>query len=326
MLRRLARLIPILPLIFPFLAGINPASAQTYPNKPVRIISAFAAGGTNDVIARTIAPKLSEHFGQQFIVENRPGGGGVIGTEFAAKSPADGYTLTIATTTTHVIAAAMRKLPYDPVKDFSPINLIGATPYMIVVHPSMPVKNVKDLIAVAKSRPNQVEFGSGGVGTPGHLAGAMLNTMTGIKMLHVPYKAGNLALNELIGGHVSLTFSTTITSTQFIQSGRLRGIAVTSINRLPALPNLPTVAESGVPGYEFSLWLGLSAPAKTPEPVIQMLADAVAKALQNESVRSTLIAQSVEPVSIPRQTIAKRIESELIAYEKIVKQSGAMTN
>ena len=326
MLRSNARLFSNLSLALLLLMGINPASAQTYPNKPVRIISAFAAGGTNDVIARTIAPKLAEHFGQQFIVENRPGGGGVIGTEFAAKSPADGYTLTIATTTTHVIAAAMRKLPYDPVKDFSPINLIGATPYMIVVHPSMPVKNVKDLIAVAKSRPNQVEFGSGGVGTPGHLAGAMLNTMTGIKMLHVPYKAGNLALNELIGGHVSLTFSTTITSTQFIQSGRLRGIAVTSINRLPALPNLPTVAESGVPGYEFSLWLGLSAPAKTPEPVIQMLADAVAKALQNESVRSTLIAQSVEPVSIPRQTIAKRIESELIAYEKIVKQSGAMTN
>lgn len=326
MLRRLARLISILPLIFPLLAGINLASAQTYPNKPVRIISAFAAGGTNDVIARTIAPKLTEYLGQQFIVENRPGGGGVIGTEFAAKAPADGYTLTIATTTTHVIAAAMRKLPYDPVKDFSPISIIGATPYVIIVHPSMPVKNVKDLIAVAKSRPNQVEFGSGGVGTPGHLAGAMLNTMTGIKMLHIPYKAGNLALNELIGGHVSLTFSTTITSTQYIQTGRLRGIAVTSSNRLPAFPNLPTVAESGVPGYEFSLWLGLSAPSKTPEPVLQMLADAVAKALQNESVRSALIAQSVEPVSIPRQTISKRIESELIAYEKIVKQSGAMTN
>ena len=326
MLRSNARLFSNLSLALLLLMGINPASAQTYPNKPVRIISAFAAGGTNDVIARTIAPKLAEHFGQQFIVENRPGGGGVIGTEFAAKAPADGYTLTIATTTTHVIAAAMRKLPYDPVKDFSPISIIGATPYVIIVHPSMPVKNVKDLIAVAKSRPNQVEFGSGGVGTPGHLAGAMLNTMTGIKMLHVPYKAGNLALNELIGGHVSLTFSTTITSTQFIQTGRLRGIAVTSSNRLPAFPNLPTVAESGVPGYEFSLWLGLSAPSKTPEPVLQMLADAVAKALQNESVRSALIAQSVEPVSIPRQTISKRIESELIAYEKIVKQSGAMTN
>jgi tripartite-type tricarboxylate transporter receptor subunit TctC len=326
MLRSNARLISNLSLALILLTGINFASAQTYPNKPVRIISAFAAGGTNDVIARTIAPKLADHFGQQFIVENRPGGGGVIGTEFAAKAPADGYTLTIATTTTHVIAAAMRKLPYDPVKDFSPISIIGATPYVIIVHPSMPVKNVKDLIAVAKSRPNQVEFGSGGVGTPGHLAGAMLNTMTGIKMLHIPYKAGNLALNELIGGHVSLTFSTTITSTQYIQTGRLRGIAVTSSNRLPAFPNLPTVAESGVPGYEFSLWLGLSAPSKTPEPVLQMLADAVAKALQNESVRSALIAQSVEPVSIPRQTISKRIESELIAYEKIVKQSGAMTN
>lgn len=326
MLRSNARLISNLSLALLMLMGINLASAQTYPNKPVRIISAFAAGGTNDVIARTIAPKLADHFGQQFIVENRPGGGGVIGTEFAAKSPADGYTLTIATTTTHVIAAAMRKLPYDPVKDFSPISIIGATPYVIIVHPSMPVKNVKDLIAVAKSRPNQVEFGSGGVGTPGHLAGAMLNTMTGIKMLHVPYKAGNLALNELIGGHVSLTFSTTITSTQFIQTGRLRGIAVTSNNRLPAFPNLPTVAESGAPGYEFSLWLGLSAPSKTPEPVLQMLADAVAKALQNESVRSALTAQSVEPVSITRQSITKRIESELIAYEKIVKQSGAMTN
>lgn len=326
MLRCNARLISNLSLAFMLLMGINLTSAQPYPNKPVRIISAFAAGGTNDVIARTIAPKLSEHFGQQFIVENRPGGGGVLGTEIAAKSPADGYTLTIATTTTHVIAAAMRKLPYDPVKDFSPISIIGATPYVIVVHPSMPVKNVKDLIAVAKSRPNQVEFGSGGVGTPGHLAGAMLNTMTGIKMLHVPYKAGNLALNELIGGHVSLTFSTTITSTQYIQTGRLRGIAVTSSNRLPAFPNLPTVAESGVPGYEFSLWLGMSAPSKTPEPVLQLLADAVTKALQNESVRSALIAQSVEPVSIPRQTISKRIESELIAYEKIVKQSGAMTN
>lgn len=326
MLPSYARYIPGLSAALLLLMGINLASAQTYPNKTVRIISAFAAGGTNDLIARTIAPKLSEHFGQQFIVENRPGGGGVIGTEFAAKSPADGYTLTIATTTTHVIAATMRKLPYDPVKDFSPINMIGTTPYVIVVHPSMPVRSVKDLIAVAKSRPNQVEFGSGGIGTPGHLAGAMLNTMTGIKMLHVPYKAGNLALNDLIGGHVSLTFSTTITSTQYIQSGRLRGIAVTSTNRLPALPNLPTVAESGVPGYEFTLWLGISAPSKTPEPVIQTLADAVSKVLQNESVRKTLIAQSVEPASMPRQSIIKRIESELIAYDKIVKQSGAMKN
>ena len=156
------------------------ATAQTYPTKPVRIVSAFAAGGTNDVIARIISQKLTELLGQQFIVENKAGGGGVAGTEFVAKAAPDGYTLTIATTTTHVIAAALRKLPYDPVKDFSPVRLIGITPYVVIVHPSLPVRNMKELIALAKSRPQQIEYGSGGVGTPGHLAGEMLNTMTGI--------------------------------------------------------------------------------------------------------------------------------------------------
>ena len=299
------------------------ALAQAYPNKTVRIVSPFAAGGTNDVIARTIAPKLSELLNQQFIVENRPGGGGIIGTEFVARSAPDGYTLTIATTTTHVIAAALRKIPYDPVKDFAPISLVGITPYVIIVHPSLPVRSVQDLVTLTKSRPKQVEFGSGGVGTPGHLAGAMLNAMTGIQMLHIPYKAGNLALNDLLGGHVSLTFSTTITSTQYIQSGRLRGIAVTSQKRLPAFPQLPTVAESGVPGYEFSLWLGLSAPAGTPEPVIQRLNDAVVKSVQNESVRSTLLAQSVEPLTLQPAAMSKRIAAELVTYAKVVKLSGA---
>ena len=302
------------------------ATAQTYPTKPVRIVSAFAAGGTNDVIARIISQKLTELLGQQFIVENKAGGGGVAGTEFVAKAAPDGYTLTIATTTTHVIAAALRKLPYDPVKDFSPVSLIGITPYVVIVHPSLPVRNMKELIALAKSRPQQIEYGSGGVGTPGHLAGEMLNTMTGIKMLHSPYKAGNLALNDLLGGHVSLTFSTTITSTQFVQSGRLRGIAVTSQKRLPAFPDLPTVAESGVPGYEFSLWLGLSAPAGTPDAVIQRLYDAVVKSLQSDSVRSALVAQSVEPMTLAPAAFSKRIAADFITYENIVKQSGASLN
>jgi tripartite-type tricarboxylate transporter receptor subunit TctC len=302
------------------------ATAQTYPTKPVRIVSAFAAGGTNDVIARIISQKLTELLGQQFIVENKAGGGGVAGTEFVAKAAPDGYTLTIATTTTHVIAAALRKLPYDPVKDFAPISLIGITPYVVIVHPSLPVRNIKELIALAKSRPQQIEYGSGGVGTPGHLAGEMLNTMTGIKMLHIPYKAGNLALNDLLGGHVSLTFSTTITSTQFVQSGRLRGIAVTSQKRLPAFPDLPTVAESGVPGYEFSLWLGLSAPAGTPDAVIQRLYDAVVKSLQSDSVRNALVAQSVEPMTLAPAAFSKRIAADFITYENIVKQSGASLN
>lgn len=308
------------------LFAIAPAQAQTYPAKPVRIISAFAPGGTNDVIARIIAQKLSELLGHQFIVENKAGGGGVAGTEFVAKATPDGYTLTIATTTTHVIAAALRKLPYDPVRDFSAISLIGITPYVVIVHTSLPVRNMKELIALAKSRPKQIEFGSGGVGTPGHLAGEMLNTMTGIKMLHIPYKAGNLALNDLLGGHVSLTFSTTVTSSQFVQSGRLRGIAVTSLKRLPAMPELPTVAESGVPGYEFSLWLGLSAPAGTPDAIIQRLHDAVVKSLQSDTVRSALVAQSVEPLTLQPAAFSKRIAAELSTYENIVKLSGASLN
>lgn len=313
-------------LLLATISTMPAAQAQNYPVKPVRIVSAFAPGGTNDVIARIISQKLTDLLGQQFIVENKAGGGGVAGTEFAARAAPDGYTLSIATTTTHVIAAALRKLPYDPVKDFSPISLIGITPYVVIVHPSLPVRNMKELIALAKVRPVQIEYGSGGVGTPGHLAGEMLNTMTGIKMLHIPYKAGNLALNDLLGGHVSLTFSTTITSTQFVQSGRLRGIAVTSQKRLPVFPDLPTVAESGVPGYEFSLWLGLTAPAGTPEAVIQRLHDAVVKSLQSESVRSALASQSVEPLTLAPAAFAKRIASDFITYENIVKQSGASLN
>ncbi len=299
------------------------AYSQSYPSRPVRIVSAFAAGGTNDIIARTISPRFSELLGQQIIVENRPGAGGVIGTEVVAKSPADGYTLTIATSTTHAIAPALRKLPYDPVKDFAPVGLIGVTPYVVIVHPALPVKSIKDLVALAKARSGQVEFGSGGIGTPGHLAGAMLNSMTGTKLAHVPYKAGNLALNDLLGGHISMTFSTTITSTQFIQSKRVRALAVTSAKRVPAFPELPTVAESGVPGYDFTLWLGLAAPAGTPQEIVQRLSDTLMKTVQTPDVRTKLLAQSVEPVSTTPKELADRIARELVIYVKVVKESGA---
>lgn len=299
------------------------AFSQSYPTRPVRIVSAFAAGGTNDIIARIIAPRFSELLGQQIIVENRPGAGGVIGTEAVAKAPADGYTLTIATSTTHAIAPALRPLPYDPVKDFTPVGLVGVTPYVVIVHPTLPVKSIKELVALAKARAGQVEFGSGGVGTPGHLAGAMLNSMTGIKLVHVPYKAGNLALNDLLGGHISLTFSTTITSTQFIQNKRLRAIAVTSAKRIPAFPDVPTVAESGAPGYDFTLWLGLAAPSGTPPSIAQRLSDSLVKTVQFPDVRTKLISQSVEPLSSTPKELADRIARELVVYSKVVKESGA---
>ena len=312
-----------LALLVPAAAVAPRADAQGYPARPVRIISPFAAGGSNDVIARIVGAKLTEILSQQFFVENRPGAGGVVGTDFGAKAAPDGYTLTMVTNATLAIAPALRKIPYDPVKDFAPIGLVGITPYVVIVHPAVPVRNVKQLVALARSRPGQVEFGSGGVGTPGHLAGEMLNTLTGIKMVHVPYRAGNLALNDLLGGHIAVTFSTTITTTELIKAGRLRALAVTSTRRVPAFPELPTVEESGVPGYDFTLWLGLAAPTATPGTVIQPLVAALLKALQARDLQERFAAQSVDALTATPQEFAEKIRREIVVYEKLVKTSGA---
>ena len=312
-----------LALLVPAVAAAPRADAQGYPARPVRIISPFAAGGSNDVIARIVGAKMTELFSQQFFVENRPGAGGVVGTDFGAKAAPDGYTLTMVTNATLAIAPALRKIPYDPVKDFAPIGLVGISPYVVIVHPTVPVRNVKQLVALARSRPGQVEFGSGGVGTPGHLAGEMLNTLTGIKMVHVPYRAGNLALNDLLGGHIAVTFSTTITTTELIKAGRLRALAVTSTRRVPAFPELPTVEESGVPGYDFTLWLGLAAPAATPGAVIQPLGAALLKALHARDLQERFAAQSVEALTATPQEFAEKIRREMVVYEKLVKASGA---
>jgi tripartite-type tricarboxylate transporter receptor subunit TctC len=289
----------------------------------VRIISPFAAGGSNDVVARIVGAKLTELFSQQFFVENRPGAGGVVGTDFGAKAAPDGYTLTMVTNATLAIAPALRKIPYDPVKDFSPIGLVGISPYLVIVHPTVPVRNVKQLVALVRSRPGQVEFGSGGVGTPGHLAGEMLNTLTGIKMVHVPYRAGNLALNDLLGGHISVTFSTTITTTELIKAGRLRALAVTSTRRVPAFPELPTVEESGVPGYDFTLWLGLASPAATPGAIVNQIGTALLKALQAKDLQERFAAQSVDALTATPQEFGEKIRREIVVYEKLVKASGA---
>ncbi len=316
---------PFVFLVASVVAAAAPShlDAQVFPVKPVRIISPFAAGGSNDIVARTISPKLAAALGQQFVVENRAGAGGAVGTEVGAKSTPDGYTLTVVTNATLAIVPALRAVPYDPVKDFAPIGLIGISPYIIIVHPSLPVGNVKQLVALVKARPGQVEFGSGGVGTPGHLAGAMFNTMTGTRMVHVPYRAGNLALNDLLGGHISVTFSTTITSSQLIRSGRVRALAITSGQRVPAFPELPTVAESGVPGYEFTLWLGLAAPAGTPEALIQQLSQSLIKSLQAKDLQDQLVSQSVEPSSSTPQEFAQRIRRDMAVYAKLVKEAGA---
>jgi tripartite-type tricarboxylate transporter receptor subunit TctC len=299
------------------------AYAQAYPNRSVRIISPFAAGGSNDVVARVVGPRLTAALGQPFVVDNRPGAGGALGTEQGAKAPPDGYTLTMVTNATLAIVPALRAVPYDPVKDFAPIGLVGLSPYIVIVHPSVPAHGIQQLVALVKSRPGQVDFGSGGVGTPGHLAGAMLNTMTGIRMIHVPYRAGNLALNDLLGGHISVTFSTTITSTQLIKAGRVRALAATSSRRIPAFPDLPTVAESGVPGYEFTLWLGLAAPAGTPDAVIQQVSSALIKALQARDLQEQLAHQSVDALASTPQELGEKIRRDMVVYAKLVRESGA---
>ena len=299
------------------------AGAQNYPARPLRIISPFSAGGSNDVVARLVSARLGEALGQQIIVENRAGAGGVVGTEFGARAAPDGYTLTMVTNATLAIVPALQKTPYDPLRDFAPVGMVGASPYVIVVHPAVPAHNIKQLLALVKTRPKQVEFGSGGIGTPGHLAGEMLNTMSGTKMIHVPYKAGNLALNDLLGGHIAVTFSNTITSSEFIKAGRVRALAATSAKRISAFPDLPTIAESGVPGYEFILWLGLAAPGATSTSIVQLLNKALVKTLQDKVLHERFAAQSIDVFGSTPQEFTEKIKRDMGVYAKLVKDAGA---
>ena len=311
---------PVLACVF---AAAVTAQAQSYPARPLRIISPFAAGGSNDVVARLISARLGEALGQQIIVENRAGAGGVVGTEAGARAAPDGYTLVMVSNTTLTIAPALQKTPYDTLRDFAPVGMIGTSPYIVVVHPAVPARNIQQLVALIKSRPRQVEFGSGGIGTPGHLAGEMLNTMTGTKMIHVPYKAGNLALNDLLGGHIAATFSNTITASELIKAGRVRALAATSARRIGAFPDLPTVSESGVPGYEFTLWLGLAAPAATAAAIVQQLNQSLVKTLQDKVLHERFAAQSIEVISNTPQEFAEKIKRDMSIYAKLVKDSGA---
>ena len=304
-----------------FFVGSSAALGQNYPARTVRIISSFGTGGSNDFVARLLAQQLTSSFGQSFIVENRAGAGGVIGTEYGARAAPDGYTLTLVTSAM-LINAAIRPLSFDPTRDFSPIALVGITPYIFIVNPALPVRNLKEIIAIAKVRPNDLDFGTAGIGTPGHLAGAMLLSTTGIKMTHVPYKSATVALTELMGGHIATAFSTTIASTQVVKAGKLRAIAVTSAQRASALPDLVTFQESGVPGYDFSLWLGLAAPKGTPEIIVNQVSTEIAKALRQQSVIDQVKLQSIEVQFSPPREFAKKMTLDAIAFEKIVLLAG----
>jgi len=299
------------------------AAAQTYPAKPVRVISGFPPGSGADITARVIGVKLYEATGQQFFVDNRPGAGSNIAAELAAKSPPDGYTLFIGTVANTINATLYLKLPFDFARDFAPVALTTAAPNVLVVHPSVPVKSVKELVALAKSRPGQLNFASAGTGTAPHLSGELFNAMAGVKMMHVPYKGSPPAVLDLVAGSVDVMFSPASTVLPHMKSERLRALAVTTAARLPSLPELPTVAESGLKGYETVTWFGFVAPAKTPPAIVTRLNAEIVKALSLPDVRSQFELQGIEILGGTPERFADYIRVEIAKWAKAIRLSGA---
>jgi tripartite-type tricarboxylate transporter receptor subunit TctC len=301
------------------------ACAQTaYPSKPVRLVVPFPAGGTTDILARAVAQRLTETTGQSFVVDNRAGAGGNIGADQVAKAPPDGYTLLMGTVGTHAINASLyAKMPYDHVRDFAPIILVAGVPNVLVVNPALPVNSVQELIAYGKANPGKLNFASSGNGTSIHLSAELFKTMTGVQMAHVPYKGSAPALVDLAGGQVQLMFDNLPSALALIKAGKLKALAVTSLQRSTVLPDVPTLAESGLPGFEASSWFGLLAPAGTPKDILAKISGEVAKWLATPEAKEKLAAQGAIPAGLPSDEFARHIATETVKWQKVVKDSGA---
>ena len=300
------------------------ASAQSYPVKQIRFVVPFPPGGPADILARTIGQSLSETWAQQVVIDNRAGAGGNIGAEIVAKAPPDGYTMLMGFVGTHAINSSLyRTLPFDAVKDFEPVALVAMVTIILVVHPSLPVKSVKELIALAKAHPGELSFGSPGNGTPQHLAGELFNTMTSVKMVHVPYKGAVPALTDLLGGRLSMIFSSMPPALPHVQSGKLRALGVTSATRSAAAPDVPTIAQSGLKGYEVINWYGVLVPAKTPKEIVGKLNGEVVRIMNLPAVKERLAAQGAETYTSTPEKFADMIRTETEKWAKVVKFSGA---
>jgi tripartite-type tricarboxylate transporter receptor subunit TctC len=300
------------------------AFAQSYPSRTIRLVVPFPAGGTTDILAREVAQKLTEVLGQAVVVDNRPGAAGNIGSDLVAKSAPDGYTLLMGTVGTHAINPSLySKMPYDHVKDFAPVVLVAGVPNVLVVNPTLPVNSVADLIKLAKDKPGQINFASSGSGTSIHLSGELFKTMAGVDMTHVPYKGSSPALTDLIGGQVQIMFDNLPSALPQIKGGRLRAIAVTSLKRAPVLPDIPTINESGLPGFEASSWFGVLAPAGTPVAIVARINTEVNKWLQSAEAREKLLGQGAEAAGGSPERFANHIRAESEKWAKVVKASGA---
>ena len=307
-----------------FCAGVSAQAAETYPTRPIRVIVTYPPGGGVDLAARVIGQKFTEAFGQQVIIDNRGGAGGNIAMEMGARAQPDGYTLTMsAAGPTAINVSLYNKVPFDPVRDYAPVARVASTIYALVVHPSVEAKSVKELIALAKARPGKLTFASAGIGAPPHLSGELLKTMAGIDIVHVPYKGTGPALADLVGGQVTMMFSDALAAAPQIKAGKLRGLAVSSSRRFPLVPDLPTVAESGVPGFSAVGWTGLLAPAGTPRPIIQKLNAEIVRVLSLPDVKEKLAGDGSEFGKNTPEDFSKFIKEEIAKWGKVIKASGA---
>ena len=301
------------------------AFAQSFPTKPIELVVPFVAGGTTDNIARLMAQRFTESWSQTVIVNNRPGAGSAIGTSAVAKSAPDGHTL-LVTTFAFAAAPALQKVSFDPIRDFAPITELASLPMMLLVHPSVPAKNLAEFIALAKSSPAGLDYASSGPGTSTHLAAEMFNTMAGVRLVHVPYKGNAEVFNALLGGHIKVHFSLVPSGIAHVRAGKLRVLAVTTEQRLPYLPDVPTIAESGFPSYEISSWQGVFAPAATRPEVVTKINSELIELLKTPAMRERMAREGADPVGSTPQQFSQRVASEVDKWAKVAKAAGLATN
>jgi tripartite-type tricarboxylate transporter receptor subunit TctC len=310
--------------IFLCIGLASTANAQPFPSKTIRFLVGFAPGGSTDIVARLIAQEMSKTIGQQVVVDNRPGAGGNIAAELATKAPPDGHTIFACTTGVFAIQPFLyAKLPYDPEKGFAPITQTGSLPYIVVTHPSLPAKNIREFVSVAKSRPGEINYASSGVGTASHLSAAYFASVAGLKLVHVPYKGSGQIMGDLIGGQVVMLFDQPVSSLPHVKAGKLRVLGISSGKRFSTMQDIPTIAEQGVAGFEAISWAGACAPGGTPKPIVDRLYNEIAKVLKLPDIRDRLLRDGIEPVGSTPEQFTEHTKKEAVKWSKVVKDSGA---